>query len=183
MKPEDYAWNEFERTAYKTKMNHLPSPYKVAIWDDSEKRLELEQILDRLPQKELARWALENSRDFLSLIDIGDEVEKNKMIRQACEAFDARLRNEISPYELRKVGFTANLLSKNAQNQIAKYAARVFVQAISTVHMRGHAIVSADYAIKVRNLQEADKLELVRKEREKQIRLAESFLANVIDKR
>ena len=41
----------------------------------------------------------------------------------------------------------------------------------------------ADYAIKVRNLQEADKLELVRKEREKQIRLAESFLANVIDKR
>lgn len=45
MKPEDYAWNEFERTAYKTKMNHLPSPYKVAIWDDSEKRLELEQIL------------------------------------------------------------------------------------------------------------------------------------------
>ena len=40
-----------------------------------------------------------------------------------------------------------------------------------------------DYAIKVRNLQEADKLELVRQEREKQIRLAESFLANVIDKR
>ena len=40
-----------------------------------------------------------------------------------------------------------------------------------------------DYAIKVRNLQEADKLELVRQERENQIRLAESFLANVIDKR
>jgi hypothetical protein len=78
MKPEDYAWNEFERTAYKTEMNHLPSPYKVAIWDDPEKRLELEQILDRLPQKELARWALENSRDFLSLIDIGDEGEKIK---------------------------------------------------------------------------------------------------------
>ena len=178
MKPEDYAWNEFERTAYKTKMNHLPSPYKVAIWDDSEKRLELEQILDRLLQKELARWALENSQDFLSLIDIGDEGEKNKIIRQAYEAFDARLRNE-----LRKAGFAVNLLSKNAQNQLAKYAARVFVQAISTAHMRGHAIVSADYAIKVRNLQEADKLELVRQEREKQIRLAESFLVNVIDKR
>ena len=51
------------------------------------------------------------------------------------------------------------------------YAARVFDKAISTAHMRGHAIVSMDYAIKVRNLQEADKLELVRKEREKQIRL------------
>ena len=182
MKSEDYAWNEFERTAYKTKMNRLPSTYKVAIWDDSEKRLELEQILERLPQKELARWALENLRDFLSLIDIGDGGEKSKIIQQVYEYFDARLRNDISLHELRKAGFAANLLSKNAQNQIAKYAARVFVQAISTAHMRGHAIVSADYAIKVRNLQEVDKLELVRQEREKQIRLVESFLVNELDK-
>ena len=40
-----------------------------------------------------------------------------------------------------------------------------------------------DYAIKVRNLQEADKLKLVRQEREKQIRLVESFLVNEKDKR
>ncbi len=40
-----------------------------------------------------------------------------------------------------------------------------------------------DYTIKVRNLQEADKLELVRQEREKQVRLAESFLVNELDKR
>ena len=40
-----------------------------------------------------------------------------------------------------------------------------------------------DYAIKVRNLQEADKLELVRQEREKQTRLVESFLVNELDKR
>lgn len=57
------------------------------------------------------------------------------------------------------------------------------MQAISTAHMIGHAIVSADYTIKVRNLQEVDKLELVRQEREKQIRLAESFLVNELDKR
>lgn len=41
----------------------------------------------------------------------------------------------------------------------------------------------ADYAIKVRNLQEADKLELVRQEQERQIRLVESFLVNELDKR
>lgn len=41
----------------------------------------------------------------------------------------------------------------------------------------------AVYIIKVRNLQEVDKLELVRQEREKQIRLAESFLGNELDKR
>ena len=41
----------------------------------------------------------------------------------------------------------------------------------------------AVYIIKVRNLQEVDKLELVRQEREKQIRLVESFLVNEKDKR
>ena len=41
----------------------------------------------------------------------------------------------------------------------------------------------AAYIIKVRNLQEVDKLELVRQEREKQIRLVESFLVNELDKR
>ena len=40
----------------------------------------------------------------------------------------------------------------------------------------------AVYIIKVRNLQEVDKLELVRQEREKQIRLVESFLVNELDK-
>ena len=40
----------------------------------------------------------------------------------------------------------------------------------------------AVYTIKVSNLQEVDKLELVRQEREKQIRLVESFLVNELDK-
>lgn len=40
-----------------------------------------------------------------------------------------------------------------------------------------------DYAIKVRNPQEVDKLELVRQEQERQIRLVESFLVNELDKR
>ena len=40
-----------------------------------------------------------------------------------------------------------------------------------------------DYAIKVRNFQEVDKLELVRQEQERQIRLVEPFLVNELDKR
>ena len=39
-----------------------------------------------------------------------------------------------------------------------------------------------DYAIKVRNLQEVDKLELARQERERRVRLVDSFLVNELDK-
>lgn len=35
-----------------------------------------------------------------------------------------------------------------------------------------------DYAIKVSNFQEVDKLELVRQEREKQVSIADSFIGN-----
>ena len=41
--------------------------------------------------------------------------------------------------------------------------------------MRGHAIVVADYAIKVRNLQSPDDLQLAVKERKGQIELASVF--------
>lgn len=41
----------------------------------------------------------------------------------------------------------------------------------------------AVYIIKVRNIKEVDKLELVRREREKQVRIADSFLVNELDKR
>ena len=40
-----------------------------------------------------------------------------------------------------------------------------------------------DYAIKERNLQEVDKLELARQERERQVRLVDFFLVNELDKR
>jgi hypothetical protein len=42
--------------------------------------------------------------------------------------------------------------------------------------MRGHAIVAADYAIKVRNLQSPDDMQRAVKERERQIELASAFI-------
>ena len=176
MKPEDYAWNEFERTAYKTKMNRLPSPYKLKILDNGQKRLELEQILVQLPQKQLARWAMQHATRFMGLIDIGDNLKKQQILTQVQEVFEARLDGRASAYELRKAGFLANKLSQQAQSQIGKYAARVFAQGVATGHMRGHAIVAADYAIKVRNLQSPDDLQRAVKEREGQIELASAFI-------
>ena len=68
------------------------------------------------------------------------------------------------------------LIDAEAQSQIGKYAARVFAQAVATGHMRGHAIVAADYAIKVRNLRSPDDLQRAGKEREGQIELASAFI-------
>ena len=176
MKPEDYAWNAHERTCYENSQVILPSPYKLKILDDGEKRLELELVLEQLPQGQLARWAMKIASSFIDLIDAEDESEKQNILTQVREVFQARLDGRASAYEVRQAGFLANKLSQQAQSQIGKYAARVFAQAVATGHMRGHAIVAADYAIKVRNLRSPDDLQRAAKEREGQIELASAFI-------
>ena len=176
MKSEDYAWNAHERECYENGQVSLPSPYKLKILDDGQKRLELEQILVELPQQQLAQWAMEHATRFIALIDAEDESEKQKILTQVRAIFQARLDGRASAYELRQAGFLANKLSQQAQSQIGKYAARVFAQAVATGHMRGHAIVAADYAIKVRNLRSPDDLQRAGKEREGQIELASAFI-------
>ncbi len=176
MKSEDYAWNAHERKSYENDQVILPSPYKLKILDDSEKRLELELVLEELPQEQLARWTMKMASSFIALIDAEDESEKQKILTQVREVFQARLDGRASAYELRQAGFLANKLSQQAQSQIGKYAARVFAQGVATGHMRGHAIVAADYAIKVRNLQSPDDMQRAVKERERQIELASAFI-------
>ncbi len=172
MKSEDYAWNAHERECYENGQVSLPSPYKLKILDDGQKRLELEQILVEFPQEQLAQWAMQHATRFMALIDIGDDVKKQQILTQVQEVFEARLAGNVSAYELRKAGFLAQKLSQQAKSPVSKYAARVFVQAVATAHMRGHAIVSADYAVKVVNLLSPADIVAVRKEREKQMALA-----------
>lgn len=57
----------------------------------------------------------------------------------------------------------------------------MFAQAIATGHMRGHAIVSSDYAIKVINLKYTNNYNIVINERNIQIELAKSFLLKAED--
>ena len=176
MKSEDYAWNAHERECYENGQVSLPSPYKLKILDDGQKRLELEYVLEQLPQGQLARWAMKMASSFMALIDIGDDLKKQQILTQVQEVFEGRLAGNVSAYELRQAGFLAQKLSQQAKSPVSKYAARVFAQAVATAHMRGHAIVAADYAIKVRNLQSPDDLQRAVKEREGQIELASAFI-------
>ena len=179
MKSEDFAWNAHERECYENGQVSLPCPYKLKILDDGQKRLELEQILVQLPQKQLAQWAMEHATRFIALINIGDDLKEQQILTQVQEVFEARLEGKVSAYELRKAGFLAQHLSQQAKSPVSKYAARVFAQAVATAHMRGHAIVSADYAVKVVNLQNPDDMQAVVRERKQQIELATEWLKSI----
>ena len=96
MKSEEYAWNTHERECYENGQVSLPSPYKLKILDDNQKRLELEQILVQLPQQQLAQWAMQHAIRFIALIDIDDDLKKQQILTQVQEMFEARLASRVS---------------------------------------------------------------------------------------
>lgn len=179
MKPEEYSWNEWERNRYINGKVQVPSDYKIKITDISQKRMELETLLEQLPHKEVARWAVENSQIFIEDIDIESPADKKSILEETLNVFQQRLEGKKSAYQLRQAGFLANTLSKRSKADISKFAARVYAQAIASAHMRGHAIVSSDYAIKVIQLKYPKDLDRVRMERERQITLARDLLKKV----
>ncbi|EEW37057.1 hypothetical protein NQ540_01440 [Granulicatella adiacens ATCC 49175] len=177
MKPEEYSWNEWERNRYINGDVKVPSEYKIKVTDIPQKRLELEKLLEQLPHKEIARWAVENARRFIE--DIENFADKESILEETLNVFQQRLEGKISAYQLCQAGFLANTLSKRSKADISKFAARVYAQAIASAHMRGHAMVSSDYAIKVIQLKDPKDLDRVRVERERQISLAQDFLKKV----
>lgn len=177
MKPEEYSWNEWEQNRYINGDVKVPSDYKIKVTDIPQKRMELETLLEQLPHKEVARWAVENARNFIE--DIESFADKESILEETLNVFQQRLEGKISAYQLRQAGFLANTLSKRSKADISKFAARVYAQTIASAHMRGHAIVSSDYAIKVIQLKYPKNLDRVRVERERQIALARDLLKKV----
>ncbi|CAH1056893.1 hypothetical protein PAECIP111894_03048 [Paenibacillus pseudetheri] len=69
-----------------------------------------------------------------------------------------------------------NELAKESTTEASKYAARSFAQAIATGHVRGHAMVSSDYAVKLVNVSNDSSVAgAATKERERQLRIVEEM--------
>lgn len=166
MNLDDFAWNKYEQKQ-KKEIKFTYSQPKIKIIDHTALRNEIEAKLEKLPQKQLAQWALDIAFSYTTYFD--NHLKNDPRIYVGIEGLNARIKKQISAYDLRKIGFLVNELSKESKTAISKYAARTFAQAIATGHMRGHAMVSSDYAIKTVNLLTEGSIEASTKERERQL--------------
>ena len=83
MDPHANAWSARERQLYIDGKIELPTKYKIKTQDLADLRLELEELLETIPQKSLATWASQNAQNFLEYIDIEDESLKDSIITEA----------------------------------------------------------------------------------------------------
>jgi len=170
---DDYAWNKHEQKT-KEQMKVTYSKHKIKISDNYELRNKVEEKIEKMTQKLLAQWALKVAIPYLDYLD--NHLKGDPRIDLGIETLERRIEGSIRAYDLRKVGFTVNELAKESKSAISKYSARSFAQAIATGHMRGHAMVSSDYAIKVVNILTNNSLDDSTNERKRHLKIIDDLL-------
>ena len=145
----------------------MPTRAKIKINDVPELRTILDTIYDSKTQIQLARWALGLAEHILALVEYDYKndlaIQNGFTVNKMWQANAARM------FDVRQAGFKVHQQAKACDDQVVQAALRVAGQAVGTGHMREHAMVASDYAIKTINLKYPGDMDAVISEREWQI--------------
>ena len=120
--------------------------------------------------KDISRYSLLLAEHILNLTNIQpcDAINECFDISRKWQEGKARFQ------EARNVAFKIHRLAREEQDPIKVKVLRVMGQVAATPHVKRHALIASDYAIKLINLMYPKNLEEVRKERKIQIELMKS---------
>ncbi|MCX6085946.1 MAG: hypothetical protein NTX94_05880 [Caldiserica bacterium] len=149
---------------------------KIRIDDCPEMRKELETLYEQATQVVLARWALELAKHVFLLA--GFDWSGCSEVKDGFAMSEEWQRGEARVYDVRQAGFAVHRLAKGCVNEILRTALRTGGQAVATGHMREHAMVASDYAVRTINLLHPGDLTAVTAERGWQIQTLRLCLAN-----
>jgi hypothetical protein len=153
----------------------MPTKAKIKIKDNAVLRNELDQLYEKTEQVVLAKWALSVAKHILSMASIDtssiDEINEGFHTNELWQIGQSRM------FDVRQAGFKVHRLARESKDEIETAALRTAGQAIGTGHMREHAMVCSDYAIKTIELFFAGDLNEISKEREWQIMELKKYLS------
>ncbi len=136
---------------------------KIKIPDVPGLRDELDREYETASQVQLCKYALMLAAHILELInytgrDTGT-IKEGFLINEQWQKGNARL------YDVRQISFKIHQAAKASEDIIVSSALRVAGHAVAAGHMRQHAMVASDYAVKVISLLQPDSIEAVKEER------------------
>ncbi len=136
---------------------------KIKILDDIELRKTLDEEYEKSSQVKLCKYALALATHILTIVEYKDK--KNSIIKAGYAVNESWQKGKARMHDVRQAGFKIHQLAKSSQDIVNQTALRVVGQAVATGHMREHAMVSSDYAVKVINLLFPNDVNAVRQER------------------
>lgn len=120
---------------------------KIKIDDNEDLRGILMNEYDNRSQKELCQYALCLAKHITNIVKLSDPLfEEGYSVNEAWQQGDARM------HDVRQASFKIHKLARECNDKILATAIRVVGHAVASGHMKEHAMVASDYAIKVINL-------------------------------
>jgi len=147
---------------------------KLRIQDDPTLRQELETLIVSSSQSTLVDWSIDMAKRMLKEVQVSED--ELKTIDSAFKTAIAKMKGEGRAYDVRIAGFAVHQLANSIHDPLKITILRVCGQAVSVAHMREHAQVMADYAIKAINQRLSGDLEAVVAERKLQIDSLNKFI-------
>lgn len=145
----------------------MPTKTKIKISDDTELRAILDAEYEASSQIKLCKYALLLAKHILELVQYEDRsnavIQEGFLINEEWQQGNARM------HEVRQAGFKIHQVAKTCDDLLLQTAFRVVGQSVATAHMKEHAMVASDYAIKVINIKFPAALDAVKQERQWQI--------------
>lgn len=149
---------------------------KIKISDDTELRKTLDSEYEKSSQIKLCKYALLLATHILAIIDY--DGMNNPIIAEGYAVNEKWQKGNARMHDVRQAGFQIHQLAKNTEEIVTQTALRVVGQAVATGHMREHAMVASDYAIKVINLRFPNDVNAIKQERLWQIETLSTITDN-----
>ncbi len=145
----------------------MPAQVKIKILDNIELRFKIDELYEKSNPIVLAQWSLKIAKRALLVADI--DYNNIGALEEGFKVNELWQKGEAKIMEVRKVSFKIHKLARDSDSKIQKYAFRVVGQAVASGHMKEHAIVASDYAIKLIELIYKNDMDVITKEREWQL--------------
>ena len=152
----------------------MPTKLKIKIVDNSKRRKEIDEIFENMNQVSIAKWSLSMAKHTLKMVHIDcetvEEIKEGFRINELWQIQEARM------HDVRQAGFKIHKLTRENDSEINKIVLRVVGQAVGSGHMKEHAMMASDYAVKTIGLISSNNLKSITLEREWQLNEIKKFL-------
>ena len=152
----------------------MTTKVKIKIKDNSELREKIDELYEKISQVDLAKWSLLMAKHILDIADIDynsiDVIVDGFMVNELWQTGNTRM------HDVRQAGLKIHKIARECESEIKKTAFRVTGQAVASGHMREHAMVASDYAIKTIGLISSNDIDAITFEREWQLNELKKFL-------
>ena len=140
---------------------------KIKINDNMELRSQLDEIYEKRSKVQMSQWAISLAKHILEFVNY--DYHNCEVIQDGFKTNERWQKGEARMHDVRQAGFKIHKIAKDCPDLVIQTALRVTGHAVSTGHMKEHAMVASDYAIKLINLMFPKDMGAVTRERKWQL--------------